>query len=169
MATTGIEEQLEFLRQIPSRHLPEILNLAQERHFAPSTVLFREGTVHHEFHVVIVGHIRLAMTIPNRGEIPLLTVGPGDVLAWSALVSEGMMTSSAVALENVRTLAFDGPQLRSLCDGQPDIGYHIMKQLARALSRRLVATRLQLLDLFASHEPILESLPGACSPVDDQC
>ena len=32
-----------------------------------------------------------------------------------------------------------------------------MKQMAGALSRRLLATRLQLLDLFAGHEPVLET------------
>lgn len=85
------------------------------------------------------------MAIPGRGRVPILTAGPGDVLAWSALVQQKIMTSTAVAQEPVRTIAFDGNALRQLCECNHAIGYYVMRQLAPALSHRLVATRLQLL------------------------
>jgi CRP-like cAMP-binding protein len=79
------------------------------------------------------------------------------------------MTATATALEPVRTVAFDGEKLRSLCDQQPDIGYHLMNQLAVALSRRLLATRLQLLDVFAGHVSVLEANPAVGRPGDPEC
>ena len=146
--------QTEFVRGIPSSLLPSLCRLAQPRAFPAGAALFAEGQANLDFHLVLDGHVRLDMNVPQRGRIPLLSVGPGDVLAWSALLSGGKMTTSAKAMEPVRTAAFEGTQLQQLCEREPEIGYHVMKQLAGALSRRLLATRLQLLDLFADHEPI---------------
>lgn len=157
MEVSDIDRQTQFLRGIPAQWHHSILELAQIRIFAPGDVLFTEGSLHTDFHLVIQGHVRLEMLVPNRGRVPLLTVGPGDALAWSALLSQGTMTTSAIALESVKTAAFPGIQLQQLCERQPEIGFHVMKQMAGALSRRLLATRLQLLDLFAGHEPVLET------------
>jgi hypothetical protein len=41
--------------------------------------------------------------------------------------------------------------LRSLFTTEPQLGYEFMLWLAKGVSKRLTATRLQLLDLFA-HE-----------------
>jgi CRP-like cAMP-binding protein len=156
-----------FLQQIPTEFVPKILGLAQQQQFPPAGVLFREGTTHSYFHILERGHVRLDMMVSGRGRIPLLTIGPGDVLAWSALLAEETMTSTAVALEPVTTLAFEGTQLRRLCAERPEIGYHVMKQVAQSLSKRLVATRLQLLDLFTPHVPVLEEM-AVDDPFDDE-
>lgn len=159
----------EFLQGIPAQHMPLLSEMMRERDFPPGAVLFSEGSFQADFLLVVAGHVRLDMAVPQRGRIPLLTVGPGDVLAWSALLAQGRMTATATALEPVRTAAIEGEKLRSLCELQPDIGYHLMKQLAVALSRRLLATRLQLLDVFAGHEPILEAIPAFGKPGDPEC
>jgi CRP-like cAMP-binding protein len=178
MAMANADLQIEFLCQIPAEHRERLLALAQHRHFSPGEVLFREGSLHSQFHLISQGHVRLVMSLPHRGRIPILTAGPGDVLAWSSLASNGMMTTTAEALERVTTIAFDGPQLRQLCEQDSAIGYHVMKQLVQALSRRLVATRLQLLDLFVTHEHVTHATTHpdatavstvASSIADDQC
>jgi CRP/FNR family cyclic AMP-dependent transcriptional regulator len=159
MDVSEIDRQTQFLRGIPVQFHSSILELAQVRTYSPGSDVFTEGSLHSDFHLVMQGHIRLDMTIPKRGRVPLLTVGPGDTLAWSALLSDGTMTTSAIALESVQTAAFAGKELQQLCERQPEVGYYVMKQLAGSLSRRLLATRLQLLDLFAGHEP--SQLTGA--------
>lgn len=161
--------QTEFAGGIPSPLLPALLHLAQPRRFSPGAILFKEGDHSLDFHLILDGHVRLDMSVPVRGRIPLLTVGPGDVLAWSALLAKGRMTTSAIAMDPVWTASFDGPQLQQLCEDQPEFGYYVMKQLANALSRRLLATRLQLLDLFGDHAPLTDG-PFAPSPsVDPEC
>lgn len=155
-----------FLRDIPPQALDLILPLMTERAFQPGQTLFHEGELHQDLHIVIEGHVRLDMAVPNRGRISLLTVGPGDVLAWSAVLSPGWMTTSALAMDRVRTTVLNGIELQQLCESHPDIGFHVMKQLAVALSRRLVATRLQLLDLFAEHQPVPPVLGPHRAPAD---
>lgn len=162
----------EFCRNLPAAALSRLEPLAQERRYPPGSVLFTEGTVHGDFHVVLEGHVRLDMVVPGRGRIPILTVGPGEVLAWSALLGSGTMTCTGQALDPVRTVAFPGSQLRLLCDTEEQLGYQVMRQLALALSRRLLATRLQLLDLFADHVPALAEATTSSWPIrpgDPEC
>ena len=168
MSSLNLIASSEFLRAIPAELHSYLEQLVQQRNYSPGTTLFSEGTHHDEFHIIATGHARLDMHVPRRGRIPILTIGPGDVLAWSALLGHGVMTSSAVALDPIQTVAFPGEGLRKLCESQHEIGYHIMRQLATSLSRRLVATRLQLLDLFADHAPVdLTSAVGR--PGDPEC
>ncbi len=168
MSSLNLIAGSEFLRAIPAELHSHLEQLVQQRNYSPGTTIFTEGTHHDEFHIIASGHARLDMHVPRRGRIPILTIGPGEVLAWSALLGHGVMTSSAVALDPIQTVAFPGERLRKLCESQHEIGYHIMRQLATSLSRRLVATRLQLLDLFADHVPVdLTSATGR--PGDPEC
>ena len=47
--------------------------------------------------------------------------------------------------------AIPADRLLSLCEQDAEFGQHVMRWMAQSLSNRLVATRLQLLDLFAAH------------------
>ncbi|MFO0918808.1 MAG: cyclic nucleotide-binding domain-containing protein [Planctomycetaceae bacterium] len=144
----------DFISGLPPESLAKLEEIAREEHFVPGSQLFAEGGEHPDLHIILQGHVRLEMAIPRRGRQPLLSLGTGDVLAWSALLSGGRMTASAIALDSVRTASISGVVLRGLCEADPQLGYQMMKQLATALSRRLIATRLQLLDLFQEHEPV---------------
>lgn len=152
-------EYCDFLRAMPRPLIERLGQLAQERCYPASSVLFAEGTAHNEFHVILEGHVRLDMHVPQRGRVPILSAGPGDVLAWSSLVGNTIMTSTGVALVDVKTITFPSDQLVSLCETEHEIGFHFMRRLAAALSRRLVATRLQLLDLY--ERELAKSLPAS--------
>ena len=144
----------DFLNAMPAELVVRLGRLAHARAYVAGAVLFVEGLAHPEFHVIVDGHVRLDMHVPGRGRVPILSAGPGDVLAWSSLVGDSIMTSTGVALEDVRTVAFRADQLLAVCESEHEVGYHVMRQLASALSRRLLATRLQLLDLFGEHAPV---------------
>ena len=77
-----------------------------------------------------------------------MTLGPGDLLAWSALLGERRMTATAIATSPARLLAASAPDLKALCDADHEFGYELMQGMAQALAKRLTATRLQLLNLY---------------------
>jgi CRP/FNR family cyclic AMP-dependent transcriptional regulator len=112
--------------------------------------LFREGEQNPDIFVLLEGHVELAMTVPGRGACRILTLGPGEIIAWSAVVGNGTMTCSAVCTEDCRLIALDAQLLDALSADDPSFGYQFMKMMAAALSKRLVATRLQMLDLFSA-------------------
>ena len=85
----------------------------------------------------------------RSGGLPVLTLEAGDLLGWSGLVDSTQVTATAIAVQDTRAIALPADRLKALCQEDHDIGYEIMRRVAVALSRRLVATRLQLLDMFA--------------------
>ena len=96
----------------------------------------------------VQGRVALEMNVPARGPVPILSLGPGDLVGWSALIGGGRMTATARATEDSEVVACAAKPLLEVCGRNAEVGYVLMRQLAVALSMRLVATRLQLLDLF---------------------
>lgn len=144
-----------------SPHVVQALSeLAEETDLPAGSYLFREGDVHPRLYLVCTGRLGLDMHVPGRGSVRILTLEGGDLAAWSALLGEGRMTASAIALEPSRLLGFDGPRLQAACAADSQVGYEIMHGLAKALARRLVATRLQLLDLYMQQSPQFEVRRG---------
>lgn len=110
--------------------------------------IFREGDKHPLVYWLVDGHVALDMSTGGTAPKLLLTLSRGDLLAWSAMLGAGRMTSTAKTIEATRLLAFDANHLKALCRSNHEIGYHVMEHLAQQLAGRLLATRLQLLDLF---------------------
>lgn len=133
---------------MPARSVERLSQIAKLRLYPVGRVLFSESEHHHSIHVVCRGLVTLEMRIPNHGVQRILTVGSGEILAWSALLADGVMTTSAVVTEETQAIEFIAEDLKALCEQDYELGYHVMRQVAVSLSRRLLATRLQLLDLF---------------------
>jgi CRP-like cAMP-binding protein len=118
----------------------------------PGMELFREGDPSDILGIVIMGRVALRTLVPERGDVTILTVEPGDVFGWSAVVPPFRATSTATAIEPVEAIAFDGPPLRAALREDPVLAQALYPRLLVAVSRRLNATRLQLLDLFAAEQ-----------------
>lgn len=140
---------LHFTADLPEHALDECAALATLADFAAGTLIFDEGSANPFLYVVVHGRVGLDMQVPGRGRVRVLSLGPGEMLAWSALLGGGTMTVSAVALQDTQAVALPGARLREICGANPEAGFHVMQRMASALAQRLVGTRLQLLDLFA--------------------
>lgn len=116
--------------------------------FRQGGVIFSEGDEQPWLYLIVTGEVALEMCVPARGCTRILTLGPGDLLAWSAVVGEGRMTATAIAATDVHALGALSRDVVGLCNADHQFGYEFMRELAAALSKRLVATRLQLLDLY---------------------
>jgi CRP/FNR family transcriptional regulator, cyclic AMP receptor protein len=141
-----------FGHDVPPATRARLAELAQLQRFAPGEVVFREGGESLEFGVVRSGRIALRVVVPERGAVTILTVEPGDVINWSALVPPHRSTSTGTALSDVEILAFDAAAFRGALRSDDALAAAVYPRVLRAVSRRLMATRLQLLDLFARTE-----------------
>jgi len=123
--------------------------IAVLRDVEAGTTIHREGQVHEALGVVIAGRVALRMLIPERGMVTILTVEPGDIVGWSAVVPPYRSTSDGVAIEPVRLLELPGERLRALLRADHALAASVYPRILQAVARRLAATRFQLLDLFA--------------------
>jgi CRP-like cAMP-binding protein len=117
--------------------------------YPASAVILREGDETGVFAVMVRGRVALRMRVPERGPVTILTVEPGDVVGWSALVPPHRSTSTAVATEATTLIVFEARALRRLLEADLALAATLYPRLLEAIGRRLSATRHQLLDLYA--------------------
>ncbi len=133
-------------------NLTKLVSIAEFVELQAGHYLFREGQQNHKVFVLLEGHLDLTMTVPGRGPTRILTLGPGELVAWSAILGEGIMTSSAICVERAQLIAVDCKSVLEMIESDSEFGCEFMKMTATALAKRLLATRLQMLDLFAPNK-----------------
>lgn len=142
--------RLGFTARLPPPVRARLVPLARVEHFPAGSRLLAEGEPMPWLGVVARGRVALRTAVPGQGEVTILTVEPGDVVGWSALVAPYLCTAGAVAVTPVDLVSFDAEALRDICDTDPDFAAGVYLRLLATLGRRLGATRLQLLDVFGA-------------------
>src|SRR5262249_23163465 len=104
-----------LLDSLPDRLLARLEPMASVEYVNAKSVLFAEGSRCDRLFFVIDGVVALDMSVPRREPTRILTIGPGEVLAWSALLGDQRMTATATALEKTRLVSIGASALRQLC------------------------------------------------------
>jgi CRP-like cAMP-binding protein len=147
-AFTDILHDHPFVEEMKPNHIQKMASMALEVQFGRDELIFKEGEHSGLFYLILSGKVALEVSAPGR-IVRVETVGAGDELGWSALLADGGKHFQARSLEPVRALAFDGARLRQACEQDPAFGYNVMLRVLKVVARRLQATRLQLLDIYA--------------------
>lgn len=138
-----------FGEALSSHARERLATIAEVRRVDPGAVLVREGAEVERMGILIDGLLSLRVAVAGRGRATLMTIEPGDVFGWSAVVPPYRSTSTVVALQPGEVIVFDAERLRALLREDDAFAATIYPRLLGCLSRRLVATRTQLLDLYA--------------------
>ena len=136
-----------FVEDLDQRHIELLADMASEVSYAKDQIIFREGDECGLFYLVLSGRVALEITSPGR-TVRVQTLSGGDEMGWSSVLMQERLFQ-ARALEPVRLLALDGMRLHEACQHDPVFGYELMYRLLRVVSRRLQATRFQLMDVYA--------------------
>jgi CRP-like cAMP-binding protein len=112
--------------------------------------VFAEGDSADRFWLIEKGTVALDLQVPGRGAPVIETLAGGAVLGWSWLDPPYRWQFGAVAREPLDTIAFDATSVRDRCDADPAFGYAVLRLFIPVLTERLQATRLRLLDLYAT-------------------
>jgi CRP-like cAMP-binding protein len=134
---------------LPRRHLELIAGCARFARFDAGVSIFTEGQPADRFFVLREGRVTLEVFSPERGRIVVQTLGAGDALGWSWLFPPYRWHLDAMAREPVAAIAFDGACLRGKCHADHELGHLLTERFAALMLQRLMATRLQLLDVYA--------------------
>lgn len=140
-----------FAQGLIDRHLQLLVGCASNVRFDAGQVIFREGEEANQFYLIRSGKMSVELHAAERGAITILTVGEGEVLGWSWLVSPYRWNFDARALEPTRAIALDGKCLREKSERDSELGYQLLKRIAYVMEERLQATRLQLLNVYEVH------------------
>ena len=126
-----------------------LVGCASNVRFEAGTYIFKEGDEANEFYLIRGGRVALEIFAPQRKPIIVETLSVGDILGWSWLLPPYHWKFHAHAIQDTRAIALDGKCLRTKCEQNHDLGYEVLKRFAQVVDRRLEATRIQLLDIYA--------------------
>jgi CRP/FNR family transcriptional regulator, cyclic AMP receptor protein len=84
-------------------------------------------------------------------------VGEGELLGWSPVLEQSQLTATARALAATTAVEINASQILTVCEHDPRFGFELMRRAARALAKRLNATRLQLVDVYGNQMPESEN------------
>jgi CRP-like cAMP-binding protein len=146
-------EQIPWFQELKPEHLQKIIEISFLRMLKAGEVLFREGDQEDCLYIVLEGRVALDIFIPHRGKIRIYTVEKWDVFGWSSVTPTiHQRTAGATAVTDGLVVCIDSKKLRQICDEDHDLGYIVIRRLTNIVAGRLLVTRLQMIDMFASPE-----------------
>jgi CRP-like cAMP-binding protein len=140
-----------FFRNLDESHLAVLVGCATNTRFNAGDYIFREDEDADSFYLIRHGKVALELHTPTGGTLTIATLEEGEVLGWSWLVPPYRWRFDARAIGPVVAIGLDGKCLRGKCEDDHNLGYELVKRFAAIITERLQATRLQLLDVYATH------------------
>jgi CRP-like cAMP-binding protein len=159
-----ILRHLRFLEGVSDDEIKQIASVAQLKEYSAGSTLFRAGEWLPCIFLVVEGSVGLELPVPGQGTKRIHTVGRGELLGWSPLLTQLPMSATARALMPTDVVAIDAGQILALCHHDPRFGFAFMRRTAQALAKRLDATRLQLLDVYRHELPAAVGDPKGATP-----
>jgi CRP-like cAMP-binding protein len=135
-------------RGMGAEQIALIAGCGMNEHFDAGSTLFREGEPADRFFLIREGAVALQVQAPGRGALVIETLHGGEVVGFSWLFEPHRWQFDVRATQPTRVITFDGACLRGKCEADHELGYELMRRFAGALTERLQATRLQLLDVY---------------------
>ena len=144
--------QFRFLQEIDDEHLSRLAAIARLVEFPAGKVLYREGQALSNIYLILSGSVSIEICAAGIGCRRIMTVSDGDLLGISPAVGQPRSTGTVRTLAPTKAIELNAGQVLTLCEHNPRFGYEFMRQVAVAISQRLNATRLQLLDVFGAEQ-----------------
>jgi len=137
--------QHSFVGRFEPHQADKLAALAREVKLAKDEVVYREGEDCRDFYLIEAGTVALEIN-PPTGPVRVDTLAAGEEFGWSAILAGRERVLQARSLGPTTLLAFDGAELRALCERDSAFGYELMHRLLDSAVERLQALRLQVMD-----------------------
>lgn len=161
MISPEIIRRYTFSAGLSDDQLVTLANVARELSVNAEEYLFHEGETLDKCYLVVDGEVAVVVQVPDQGveqkvsgqltgqihtkDVVISAIGPGEVLAWSALVPPHHSTASAKATKPSQLIAFDCVALRKIFEEDCRFGYLMMQKMAQIVRGRLRDMRIESL------------------------
>jgi CRP/FNR family cyclic AMP-dependent transcriptional regulator len=150
----AVDAPESVLHRLPEALRSRVASMASSRQYDRGDLILREGEDTPFMAILESGRVALRLRVPELGDrLTIVTVEPGELLGWSAVVAPFRATVDAVATEQTRILAIDATQLRDSLAADQELAAAVLPLVLESVSHRLSASWHQLLDMFATRAP----------------
>ena len=149
---SGRSEPVPIVATLPPGPRERLLALVTRRELDAGATFMHEGDVTASMSIIVRGRIALRLRVPERGAVTILTLDPGDIVGWSAIVPPYRATTSATTLEPTELATIAAEELRAIPTSDAEVAAAFLPRVMETIAARVEATRDQLLDLFRGVE-----------------
>jgi toluene monooxygenase system ferredoxin subunit len=136
----GVLGQARFFSGLSKPQLERVAALGRARSFPADTRIYTVGDAVDDFYVLTDGMVRFTLGLGKRDTAAGDIIRRGDVFGWAPLVEgHARRIATAYCLTPCEVIAIEGGALTRLMEGDPGLGYALMKKLAVLLTSELVA------------------------------
>lgn len=150
----GLDASVHALDRLSGYSRERLARISSDVTFGAGVTILEEGQPTPFLATVQSGRVALRLRVPELGDrVTILTVEPGELLGWSAVVAPYRVTVDAVATEPTKLRLIRADVLRFALAEDCDLAMELMPIVLESLSARLAGSWHQLLDLFATRTP----------------
>lgn len=145
--------QADIFYQLTEHQLDLVAEICQDQEYSTGEIIFYERTKSDELYIIIQGVVDILVN-PSlvsdtpRKDLPAVTIATlrrGQSFGEIALVDQGLRSATArAAQDNTHLIIIPRDALLKVCDTQPDLGYHLMLNLAADLAFKIRSTDLRI-------------------------
>ena len=138
-------KKVKFFDGFSTTQMEQIASHCIEREYSAGEIICKEDDPATHLYFLSHGLLDVLIQLPRGNPVTALTLYPGELFGWSALVAPFLFTSSALAKERSKVITLEAAILKGLFEKDTDLGYEIMSRIAATATQRLRNTRQQLL------------------------
>ena len=137
-------------QKLTNEQVKKLATIAAVETHPVGTLLYKEGDPASKFYVVVAGKVVLDMKcemgplFPPR-QVTVDVITKGESMGWSAVVDPYIFTMSCLCIDETRLVAVDAVKLREFIAQDCELGFEIMKAVAKLIATRLTHTRVLLI------------------------
>ena len=149
MVTANMLKEFHFFKDFTNEQLERLSSIAAEETYAAGSQMYKKGDPARSLYIMVEGKVVMSLESylgPHRPamQVTVDTISRGETMGWSAVVEPYIYTLGALCIDNSKLIALDAAKMRGLMDEDCDLGYKVMKAIAKIISSRLSHTRIIL-------------------------
>jgi CRP-like cAMP-binding protein len=139
-----------MLSDLNDSMLEKMLKATKKTNYSSGEYIFKEGDYAEFLYSVIKGKVGLELQKNTSTLVMINTITRGYSLGFSALVDteQKKYASHAKALTDTKLLKWNGEDLRKLFHKDYEMGYLLMKRIAKIAKKRLQVRNAQFLEIY---------------------
>lgn len=149
MVTANMLKEFNFFKDFTNEQLERLSSIAAEETYAAGSQMYKKGDPARSLYIMAEGKVIMSLESylgPHRPamQVTVDTIARGETMGWSTVVEPYIYTLGALCIDNSKLIALDAAKMRGLMDEDCDLGYKVMKAIAKTISSRLSHTRIIL-------------------------
>lgn len=132
--------KIRLFEGIEPKGLQLVADLATERSYRLTEIIFREGDGGGALYLILDGKVRISREVSGMGEEALAVLGPGDAFGEMSLIDAAPRSADARVHEACKVLEISKEDLEDLLFLHKDLAYEILMNFVKILSARLRET-----------------------------